>query len=501
MPIKIGTSPVSETQEQYLRIARSQPISSQAIETLFSVCRDSDITSGREAVHPEWGRIFAANVSQIKAQLKAPQFAQLEQIFGTAIPYDPALLKIDPSTSRLLFLLGAGASKPKPSGIPVVAELLPDLLQRARKLNRQDLDRLADFCEQAKITNIEDLLTAAQLSEFCSRNPAVLRLIEFLIYRKGRDDSEMLRSLGMPHSRGLRPPIGDLSAVAFLQDTLQVLFGLLSSRMLPAKPNAAHEAIAKYARANKSTSIVTTNYDCCMDLALGTEGRDFSYLIDFTNKGSSAGPSHDKSSLIKLHGSLNWFYCDTCQQVHQIDIKKTVKEYLADQGCYSVIAVCRECGGQRRGLLVPPLAMKFDIAPPLTPLVERAQEAFNAADVIIAVGFSFADPDLYISRMLTKPLQSSKETQLVVFDPDYTVAEKVRRQMSLRVSGFNPDRILRVAGDCSETLPAFLGGRLKSIKGKPVIESKAITSPGASTKAKQVQHRTNASSRRPKGRG
>ncbi|MCK5138555.1 MAG: SIR2 family protein [Thermodesulfovibrionia bacterium] len=499
MPIKIAISPISDTQKNYLLIAQSRPTSSRAIEALLNVCCDEDITSGREAVHPEWAKIFTVNIRQLKKQLKASQLVQLEQIFGQAAFYDPAVLKINLSASRLVFLLGAGASKPRPSGIPTVSELLVDLLQRARKLNRQDLDRLADFCEEANITNIEDLLTAAQLSEFCSRNPTVLRLIEFLIYRKGRDDSETQPYPTMSHSRGFRLPIGDLSAVAFLQDTLQVLFGLLSSRMLPAKPNAAHKAIAKYAHANKSTSIVTTNYDCCMDLALGTEGRDFSYLVDFMNKQSSENRAQAKSSLIKLHGSLNWFYCDTCQQVHQIDIKKTIKEYLTDQGCYSVIAVCRECGGQRRGLIVPPLAMKFDMAPPLTPLIGRTQESFNAADIIIAVGFSFADADLYISRMLTKALQSSKETQLVVFDPDYTVVEKLRRQMSLHVSGFNPGRILRVGGDCSEMLPAFLARRLKFIKTKPMVEfkDKAIRVP---TKERQIQHRTKASRRRPKGR-
>lgn len=501
MPITVATSPVSDTQEEYLRIAQSVPTSNQAMDVLLRVCRDNDIISGREAVHPDWANVFAANASQLRTQLKAPDFAHLEQIFGTATPYDAEVLKIDPGASRLLFLLGAGASKPKPSDIPTVAELLPDLLQRARKLNRQDLDRLAEFCEQAKITNIEDLLTAAQLSEFCSRNPTVLRLIEFLIYRKGSEEAGMLTYFGMSHSRGMQTPVGDLSAVAFLQDTLQVLFGLLSSRMLPAKPNAAHEAIAKYVRSNKSASIVTTNYDCCMDLALGSEGKDFSYLIDFTNKGASASPSQDRTSLIKLHGSLNWFYCDTCQQVHQIDIKKTVKEYLADQGCYSVIAVCRECGGQRRGLLVPPLAMKFDMAPPLTPLIERAQETFNRANVFIAVGFSFADADLYISRMLTKPLQASNDTKLIVFDPDYSVVDKLRRQMSLRVSGFNPERVLRVAGDCSVMLPAFLAGRLKSLA--PASQSAAGAKVGAqaATRGKQGLYRTKASSRRPKGRG
>lgn len=481
MAIKISKKRVSTTQRGLLKSAKERLTSATAIEALLQVCYDSDITSGSETVHPDWAEIFVANSRRLRSYLEADKFVELERLFDQSEPYDLEVLKIDLATSRVAFLLGAGASKPNPSDIPTVTELLPDLLQRARRLNRQDLDRLADFCEESKIQNIEDLLTAAQLSEFCSRNPAVLRLIEFLIYRKEPEESGS--SYLSARSRRRHGSVSDLSAVAFLQDTLQVLFGLLSSRMLPAKPNAAHKAIADYVQKNKSTSILTTNYDCCMDLALGTERVNFSYLVDFANRKPARKAASLRCSLIKLHGSLNWFYCDTCQQVHLIDIKKTVKDYIADQGCYSVIAVCKDCGGQRRGLLVPPLAMKFDLAPPLTPLIERAQEAFNHAQVIVVVGFSFAEADLYISRMLTKALQTSKGVKVIVFDPDSGVVDKLRRQLSLRIPGFDSERILRVKGDCSQTLPAFLTGKLKSLE----IKKQRFPKKKASAKDKKIK--------------
>src|SRR5262249_30660564 len=161
----------------------------------------------RESVHSDWVRIFEANAANFKSHMGAKEFAEFEKVFGFAAPFDSEVLQIDVTTSRIAFLLGAGASKPSPSDIPTVTELLPDLLQRGRRLNRQDLDRLADFCEKSSIQNIEDLLTAAQLSEFCSRTPTVLNLIEFLIYRREQDDNRMrLRP------RGLQTSVGDLSA-------------------------------------------------------------------------------------------------------------------------------------------------------------------------------------------------------------------------------------------------------------------------------------------------
>ena len=96
-----------------------------------------------------------------------------------------------------------------------------------------------------------------------------------------------------------------------------------------------------------------------------------------------------------------------------MDIETVVTEYKERKAFYPVIAVCKDCGGQLRGLLVPPLAMKFDIAPPLNTLLDRATEVFNQSDLIIVVGFSFADADLYISRMLSKAMQTSEHIKLL----------------------------------------------------------------------------------------
>ena len=458
MPIHIGKK-VSRVQTDYLRQAKVFKNPSALAEILKQVISDDDIISGREDVHPDWQKLFQTNKSDLQNSLPPAEFHALQNSLRIGKPYDSELCQINPTKCSTVFLLGAGASKPAPSDIPTVKELLPDLLSRARRLDRSDLKGLADFCDQSKIENIEDLLTAAQLSEYCSQNPSVLRLVEYLLYRK---QTEPARNR---FDKSPRESV-DLSAVAFLKDTLQVLFGLLSSRMLPAQPNKGHKAIANFVKNSKGSAIVTTNYDCCMDIALGNQAIDFTYMIDFTNVDSNH--SHKfLTPLIKLHGSLNWFYCDTCQQVHLIDIGKTVREYEKDAVPYSIIAVCRGCGGQRRGLLVPPLALKFDVAPPLTPLIEKAQQILHGADLIVVVGFSFAEADLYISRMLVKAMQTSKNVKMVVFDSNPSVTDKIRSQFSSRVTNFDVKRILKFDGDCAKTLPQFLNGSLFKPKSKP----------------------------------
>ncbi|MGH0035321.1 MAG: SIR2 family NAD-dependent protein deacylase [Myxococcota bacterium] len=472
MPIVLGTDRVSPSQREYLQLVRRGGPPGMLREFLTRIARDDEILSGDEELHPEWLPLYQRVKRQLRREMPSRALQQLDEFFASAQPYDPDIVEIDPTCESISFLLGAGASKPKPSGIPTVKELLPDLLTRARRLDREEVTRLAAFCDDSGIDNIEDLLTAAQISEFCSRNPSILRLVDFLIFRE-----ETFEEVA-PFHRPKRARI-DVSSVAFLQDTLQVLFGLLSSRMLPADPNSGHNAIVEYVRSHSNTPIVTTNYDCCIDRALTSSAVPFSYLIEFANPKLLPIVSENATPLIKLHGSLNWFYCETCQEVHLIDIEQTVADYQEDRASYPVIGVCRNCGGQRRGLLVPPLAMKFDVAPPLNPLIDRAAASFAQSSLVVVVGFSFADADLYISRMLSKAMQASENTRLIVFDPDYDVVEKVRRKFSVRIPKFDASRILWIRGDCAEMLPKFLAGELlkpkktkkETVEGVPTTES------------------------------
>jgi NAD-dependent SIR2 family protein deacetylase len=458
--MKIGNTKVSKTQLELLSTAQTGDLN-QVLQGLYTVFNDSDIVNDRETVHPEWVQLFKKNRAELKAMFPDEVFRNIDKAVAQLTAIAENLRVIDPGKNKITFLLGAGASKPKPSNIPTVKELLPHLLERARRLDRDDVSRLSDFCEARKIDNIEDLLTAAQLATFCSRNPTVLKLVDYLLYRR-EDDEDRHPGRVVASRKGLRATrgdISDLSSVAFLQDTLQVLFGLLASTMLPAKPNEAHKAIAKYCSVHKSTSsVVTTNYDCCMDAALAHLEQNLHYGIEFSNNIRSSRVDREHTQLTKLHGSLNWYYCETCQEVQMVDLATMLDQFAKDKSPYPVIGICKDCGGQRRGLLVPPLAMKFDVAPPLTPLLGQAQANFEKADLIVVVGFSFADADVYISRMLSKSMQTNVTQKIIVADPSEVVAEKLGAKFRASIPNFDITRIMQLPGDCASLLPKFLAG-------------------------------------------
>ncbi len=189
----LGNQNVSEVQRNLLARARGARSTVILYELLRQVVGDSDLRADKEDVHPDWVDIFLANQEQLAKDVPTGLFSPIKSAFDALSALDPTLGTINPRNQKIAFLLGAGASKPPPSNIPVVKELLAHLLERARRLDREDVDNLADFCVARKITNIEDLLTAAQLATFVARSGNMLALTDYLIYgARDRRASELL---------------------------------------------------------------------------------------------------------------------------------------------------------------------------------------------------------------------------------------------------------------------------------------------------------------------
>ena len=236
MTVTIGTETISDEQQRLLTISRRTRDHRLLADNLLRLAVDGDILSGDEHLHPDWSGIFQRSRASLQRVIGSDVFGRIAAFFGSLEPYDQSITAIDPQREQIAFLLGAGASKPHPSDIPTVRELLPELLGRARRLDREQVTQLADYCTENAITNIEDLLTAVQISEFCSRNSNILNLVRYQLFR---DNAAAFQS---PFRSRMR---SDVSSVAFLQDTLQVLFALLSNLMLPANPNSGHSAIVR----------------------------------------------------------------------------------------------------------------------------------------------------------------------------------------------------------------------------------------------------------------
>jgi NAD-dependent SIR2 family protein deacetylase len=359
------------------------------------------------------------------------------------------------NSTNIAFLLGAGASVP--SGIPAVEGLLDELMKRGRKMQNKDINRLVKYCENNDIDNIEDVLTAAYLADFATENSRIASLIEFFLFR---DDGNMKDDINS-------------SSVSFLQETLQTLFGLLTSTMLSASPNDAHEAIVDFSQSYRNTSIITTNYDGCIDEAIIQTDTDLEggleeessapyyfpkqKTLEETAKTNEMNEEKEEQSieLIKIHGSVNWTYCESCQAVHTYNLKEVKRFYQDDIISYPVIGICPDCGGRRRPLLVPPIAFKFLRYPALVGLWQSAKENINDAEYIIVVGYSFADSDDYIRKIIYRSMIENPDQKMILVDMDEDLAPRIKEELSA-YGGVDQDRILGATGDAEELVPEIL---------------------------------------------
>jgi len=441
--------PPSKRQERYLARVRGSPREPWPVmDALHTLVIQEELAEG-EQLSLEWRELWD-NAREDAQRYGMPEsmIQRIDDAVAAVREVDPAIERIRVGDSdKVVLLLGAGASAPEPSGIPTVNSLLPELWRRAKRIGRDDIDRLAEWCEERRVTNIEDLLTAAHVANFAAKNTSVTGLLDYFLFRGPRTTGEERLPYGRPRSEEV--PQVDAASIALLQDTLQTLFGLLMGTMIPARPNRAHDAVIRFLREHPSACIVTTNYDGCIDEALLRGQLGFSTLI-------GGGAIASDICLIKIHGSINWSYCDSCQEVREFELLDLKAAYENDSLSYPVIGICKTCGGQRRPLLVPPMGFKFVMFPNLIRLWDSARQRIEDADYLVVVGYSFSEADTYLSKIIMRSMTAKARQRIVVCDPDGSLVPNLRSRFTAHIDGFDSKRVLHAVGPCEELLPQVL---------------------------------------------
>ncbi len=468
---------VSETQREYViraEIALKARDFGEVVHAIYEVVSDRDVSQGREELDEKWKSIWNKVKYYAPRHIPPDVLHRIDEAIANIKTVDESLWQLRLSEEEhLTILLGAGASKPAPSNIPVVTEFLPELWRRARKLDRDDLNKLAGWCEENNISNIEDLLTAAHIANFSTKSTGILTLLYYFLYFRG----EQLRTYqtvgGRMVSRSTgRPQPSDVAGVALLQDTLQLLFSLLAEPMISAEPNAGHKAIAELISKHKRTTVITTNYDGCIDEAIKERGIQVEHLIGQKDQDKNG----EIAKLVKMHGSINWFYCESCQEMDRYNLSDIKEAYQKDKLSYPVMGICKHCGGLSRPMIVPPLSLKFFMFPPLAGLWDRAQIAFQEANIILVVGYSFSEADTYITKMIVRAMAADSTKQVIIVDVDKSLAARVTGKLAVHIDNFETGRVIRAAESCDSLLPqlcsSLAGEGMPAISPKPKAVAK-----------------------------
>lgn len=155
------------------------------------------------------------------------------------------------------------------------------------------------------------------------------------------------------------------------------------------------------------TLFLTTNYDILCDNAILDLYPDnkVDYGVDFVNykEGSFVRPDIDCIKLLKLHGSLNWLYCPTCNNLRITPYEKGVYTLMVDPSS----SYCQKCETVYSPIIVPPTFYKDLSKVFLSQVWNRAENELSEVEHLIFRGYSFPDADIHI-KYLIKRIQKNR---------------------------------------------------------------------------------------------
>lgn len=170
--------------------------------------------------------------------------------------------------------------------------------------------------------------------------------------------------------------------------------------------------------------LITTNYDTALERGISKltqvpdsrplrERELLNYGVDrallMSNYQALARDSSSRSiTILKLHGSISWSYCESCGK-GRLDprYKDEATNALAGETC--------KCGGDLSPILVGPARKQYD-HPVIADVVSTAREALRQAGEIVFAGFSMNDGDEKVAELLGRAHVEAHTGRVVIVD-------------------------------------------------------------------------------------
>lgn len=301
---------------------------------------------------------------------------------------------------EIVFLFGAGASYP--DGVPLQTQIIPDILN----------DEDPQLRNSVISKNLEIFLT--QNFPHSNQYPSLEEVFGFINFFLINDIS---LSADWSHQKLLQLKVG----------LTKVIHYIISKKT--SKSENFKLFWEEIREKNKNIGIVTTNYDTLIDEAFDTIYPDclLDYCLDFTNYRYEDGYVLDafnwwvnpqkptnfynyivptRIKLIKIHGSLNWKYCDCCGQVtltpwqHQINLKKDSFQSFLDSERQT--SICPFDENKLSSLIQVPTHLKVNHNHIFNKLYDEALYLVRNAKILVFIGYSFPEADVHIRALIRR---------------------------------------------------------------------------------------------------
>ena len=359
----------------------------------------------------------------------------------------------------VLFVLGAGSSHP--DGVPLQQDILPMII--------------SDTVEQISASAI-----GRQVKEFIFDNfsfkagtgslPKLEAIFGFLDYFIQQNES-----LSSKYT---------YETIREIKENLIKIIHYIVDLRTDKRSKTYHLFWGAVARYNRNISIVTLNYDTLLEQAFDflfqkhgyidysihlmnydklAELKEFNFWIN-PREPISIQPGDDPVpiKIIKLHGSLNWKYCNCCNHTlltpwdRKIDLNrgKLIGHTFPDEKEYDYY--CPIDRTEFQTLIMPPSHIKSLNHPVVTQLFSEASREIRMSRKIVFIGYSLSDADVHIKALFKKHL--NQDTELVVVNP--------RRSADFRLNYHALSDNVRFVQRSFETLVKDEGSMRRLLSGK-----------------------------------
>lgn len=181
----------------------------------------------------------------------------------------------------------------------------------------------------------------------------------------------------------------------------------------------------------KRISVITFNYDLCLDYAFYAHSVDVNYCLNSARNDSTL-------PYMKLHGSLDWIRCPGCSQI----VPWTIRGFLRGRSWnlhedgqkvgFNLAANLfhfNHCPGQSssESIIVPPTWNKGHHHEQLVSVWQGAARELSDAERIFIIGYSLPDADQFFRNLYAIGITGAPRIKEIrVFNPDQNVHEKFR---------------------------------------------------------------------------
>ncbi len=321
-----------------------------------------------------------------------------------------------PEKRDVLFVFGAGASHP--DGVPLQADILPLILNgNIKEIQNSKIGKIV-------IEFISDNFFFKKEKFLYPKLEAVFGFIDYFIQQK--------ESLSLKYTNS-----DIINIKEYLIKIIHYVINLQTN-----KESQNYKMFWKWIDAfNRNISIITLNYDTLLEESfkfLFPDRGIIDYAIPFMNYYNfkdckdfnfwinSREPIKIKGNvkpfpykILKIHGSLNWKYCNCCNQTLLTPWDKKIDLYrdmflgytYPEREEYEYRCPLDKTDFQT--LILPPSYLKGHSHPILTQLMSEAGREIRSAKKIVFVGYSLSNADIHIKALFKKQLTENVEIIVV----------------------------------------------------------------------------------------